>query len=490
MVNFPKFQIFKGTDNLFYFRLSAINGEILIWSEGYTTKHSAIAGVISTKRNATPDQFEKKTAQDKQFYFILKAANGETLARSETYWSEKSVDNGISGVIDIAVEAPIEDLTINAVRYVNPKFQIYKGKDLQHYFRLNARNGENILASEGYASKQGAKNGIASVRAHAITTKNFDIKQAANGLYYFNLLATNGEIIGTSETFVSSVSLDNSIQSVIALSKEAPIEDLTLSPLVEYTLEKEDEDAALSVVEGESPVKNPKFQVFEGQDGQFYFRLKAQNGEIILASEGYVSKQGAEHGIDSVKEHAKHENLYEKRTSSDNRHYFVLRADNDIMIGQVIGVSEMYSSEEARNAGILSVMKTAPSAAFEDTTHGALVYPNPKFEIFRGEDDEFYFRLNAINGEIILASEGYTSRSAAKNGIVSVKKNAVAKRFEKLLADNGEYYFNLKARNGQVIGTSETYETEEGRDAGIESVIAVAEAAPVEDQTLIEKAVA
>ena len=107
---------------------------------------------------------------------------------------------------------------------------------------------------------------------------------------------------------------------------------------------------------------------------------------------------------------------------------------------------------------------------------------NPKFTIFTGKDGQFYFRLVARNGEPILASEGYTSKSGCENGIASVKKNAVKDdQFKRLTASNGEFYFNLVAENGEVIGKSETYKTVQGRDNGIEAVKRTAPNAPIED---------
>ena len=110
--------------------------------------------------------------------------------------------------------------------------------------------------------------------------------------------------------------------------------------------------------------------------------------------------------------------------------------------------------------------------------------PNPKFKIFTGKDEQFYFRLTAGNGEPILASEGYTSKSGCMNGIDSVKKNAVKdEQYKKKTATNGEFYFNLVAGNNEVIGKSETYKTEQGRDNGIKAVKSTAPGAPVEDAT-------
>ena len=103
-----------------------------------------------------------------------------------------------------------------------------------------------------------------------------------------------------------------------------------------------------------------------------------------------------------------------------------------------------------------------------------------KFEISVRKNGEFQFNLKASNGEIILTSEGYTTKSACLNGVDSVKKNAVEeKRFEKLVAKNGKPYFNLKATNGQVIGQSQMYASERNRDNGIASVMKNAPVAEV-----------
>ncbi|APD07488.1 UPF0339 protein [Flavobacteriaceae bacterium UJ101] len=107
------------------------------------------------------------------------------------------------------------------------------------------------------------------------------------------------------------------------------------------------------------------------------------------------------------------------------------------------------------------------------------------FELFQSEKSgEFYFRLKAKNGQIILSSEGYTTKAACQNGIESVKKNSQEEaRFEKKETGSGKFRFNLKSTNGQVIGTSQNYESEAGRDNGIQSVMTNAKDAEVKDLT-------
>ncbi len=102
------------------------------------------------------------------FTFSLKAGNGEVIAVSQTYASEKSCLNGAESVRKNAPKAAIEDQTVEGyAKEKNPKFEIYKDKAGEFRFRLKAANGENIAASEGYKSKAGCKNGIASVQKNA-----------------------------------------------------------------------------------------------------------------------------------------------------------------------------------------------------------------------------------------------------------------------------------------------------------------------------------
>ena len=105
-----------------------------------------------------------------------------------------------------------------------------------------------------------------------------------------------------------------------------------------------------------------KFEIKKSKSGQFMFNLKAANGQIILTSQLYQAKADAKGGIDSVKRNAPNDDAYERKTSSKNEPYFVLKATN----GQVIGNSEMYSSTGAMENGITSVKTNAPEAEVED----------------------------------------------------------------------------------------------------------------------------
>ena len=111
---------------------------------------------------------------------------------------------------------------------------------------------------------------------------------------------------------------------------------------------------------------------------------------------------------------------------------------------------------------------------------------NPKFQLFKDSADEFRFRLLAKNGENILrSSEGYTSKQNCKNGIESVKVNSqLDERYSRLESKNNQYYFILNAANGEELGISEMYTSKQGMENGIDAVKRDAPNAPTEDLTL------
>ena len=108
-----------------------------------------------------------------------------------------------------------------------------------------------------------------------------------------------------------------------------------------------------------------------------------------------------------------------------------------------------------------------------------------KFVITKRVSGEFQFNLKAGNGETILSSEGYSTKSNCQNGIESVKRNASDEnKYDRKIASNGKFYFTLEAINGQTIGISELYESETGRNNGISSVRTQAPDAIIQDATI------
>ena len=107
------------------------------------------------------------------------------------------------------------------------KFEISKRENGEYQFSLKAGNGEKILASEGYKQKASCINGVESVKKNSQVAERFEKKEAKNGKFYFNLKATNGQVIGTSQMYVSESGRDNGISSVQKNAPEAQVIDLT-----------------------------------------------------------------------------------------------------------------------------------------------------------------------------------------------------------------------------------------------------------------------
>ncbi len=111
----------------------------------------------------------------------------------------------------------------------------------------------------------------------------FIVKTTASGVK-FNLVAGNGQVIATSEVYKSEASCLKGIESVKKNAAIANLEDQTAEPIVAAAC--------------------PKFEMYADKAGEYRFRLKARNGEIIAISEGYSAKAGCENGIDSVRKNA------------------------------------------------------------------------------------------------------------------------------------------------------------------------------------------
>ena len=111
----------------------------------------------------------------------------------------------------------------------------------------------------------------------------FVIKTTNTGVK-FDLKATNGQVIATSEVYTTEAACKNGIASVAKNAPVANVEDQT--------------------VEGFATEKNPKFEIYTDKVGEFRFRLKATNGQVIAVSEGYTTHAACVNGVESVKKNA------------------------------------------------------------------------------------------------------------------------------------------------------------------------------------------
>jgi uncharacterized protein YegP (UPF0339 family) len=107
-----KFVLTKTKNEKFMFNLKAGNGEIILTSEQYNAKASALNGIESVKKNAVDDgRYDRKADKDGKPFFALKAGNGEPIGKSESYSSETAMENGVKSVKTNAPDAKVDDQT-------------------------------------------------------------------------------------------------------------------------------------------------------------------------------------------------------------------------------------------------------------------------------------------------------------------------------------------------------------------------------------------
>ncbi|HEY2292693.1 MAG TPA: YegP family protein [Thermoanaerobaculia bacterium] len=107
------------------------------------------------------------------------------------------------------------------------KFELKTASNSQFRFNLKASNGQVILTSELYTEKRGALNGIESVKRNAPIDERYERKTAKNGEPYFVLKASNGQVVGQSETYSSTAAMENGVESVKKNAPDAAIDDQT-----------------------------------------------------------------------------------------------------------------------------------------------------------------------------------------------------------------------------------------------------------------------
>lgn len=214
---------------------------------------------------------------------------------------------------------------VDASLVTKGRFETFEGKDGRFYFHLLAGNGQKVLMSQGYATATAAVGGIGSVNVNGTEAASYELRKAVDGSSYFVLKAANGQIVGISEMYATESNAQRGLNTVVQL--------------VQYTASQ-----PLPAVTG------IRFETFKGIDGKYYFHLRAANGEIVLQSQAYATKAGANGGIASVKANGANAAHYEVRAAANGQYYFVLKASN----GQIIGMGEMYASKSAATAGTQS----------------------------------------------------------------------------------------------------------------------------------------
>ncbi|MGE0867943.1 MAG: DUF1508 domain-containing protein [Kofleriaceae bacterium] len=205
------------------------------------------------------------------------------------------------------------------------KFTFWAAPDGQWHFNVKSGNGRILLTSEAYTSRTGAINGALSVLENGVDPDMYKLVSATHG-YVVHLLAANHQTISFSEVYSTKGSANRAITSFVRA--------------VTSYLDKREANSS-----------GARIDVLQGESGQFRFNVYARNGQIMLSSESYTTEAAAFNGAFAVQTEGQNASSYTLLTSESGSFYFTVKALN----GQVIGVSQQYTTKAAANAAISSV---------------------------------------------------------------------------------------------------------------------------------------
>jgi uncharacterized protein len=205
------------------------------------------------------------------------------------------------------------------------KVDLWQSSDSQWRFHVVSGNGRTLLTSEGYTSRTGALNGVLSVLDNGVDPAMYALNQTASGKWNLRLRAANFETIAFTQAYSTKSSATRAINSCV--------------------------NAVTSYLDKiEANTSGARVEVLESAAG-FRFNVHAGNGQVVLSSESYTTQAAAWNGAFAVQDAAALEGSFTLKTSTDNRYYFTLTALN----GQIVGVSQLYTTRTAAQDGITSV---------------------------------------------------------------------------------------------------------------------------------------
>lgn len=206
-----KLTFWQASDGQWHFNLKSGNGAILLTSEAYTGRTGAINGALSVLENGVDPAMYTVAPAKTGFLVHLKAKNGEIISFSEVYSSKSNATRAIAS----CVKATNSYLDKKEANTTGQRVEVTEGKPGQFHFAFFAKNGENIVSSEIYTTEAAAYNGAFALQA----ATNYVVQANSAGTgFYFNVKASNGQILGTSQQYTTKQSAE---KGVAALKKVA-----------------------------------------------------------------------------------------------------------------------------------------------------------------------------------------------------------------------------------------------------------------------------
>ena len=225
------------------------------------------------------------------------------------------------------------------------KWSVAKKADDEYLAILVASNGEVMLTSEIYSSESGARNGIATIVKN-VESGNFVIYQDKRNNSYFKLKTATNRLLCAGEIYSTKDACESAIESVKRIAKESPIsQEIVEGKYIEYTCAPLNKDE-ISGAKG-------KWKI-EEKDGKFSAKLYASNGQLMLSTEQVASRATAESAIESVKKNSADGNFIIDKDKS-GRFYYKLRNNAK----SIICIGESYNSLDGCTSALESVRRFA-----------------------------------------------------------------------------------------------------------------------------------
>jgi hypothetical protein len=205
-----KLTFWQASNGQWYFNLKSGNGAILLTSEAYTGRTGAINGALSVLTNGVDPAMYRVVPAKTGYVVHLKAANGEIISFSEVYSTKSSATRAVGS----CVRATNSYLDKREANTTGARVEVSESRNGQFHFAFFAKNGENIVSSELYTTEAAAYNGAFALQA----ATNYTVQQNSAGGFYFTVKASNGQIVGVSQQYTTKASAE---KGVAALKKVA-----------------------------------------------------------------------------------------------------------------------------------------------------------------------------------------------------------------------------------------------------------------------------
>lgn len=270
------------------------------------------------------------------------------------------------------------------------------------------------------------------------------------------------------------------VQPVTAPKEITPKEDLKIKEkAAELKKQRTAEPKKATTETKKTTTKyNGKYEVYP-EAGVYKFRLKASNGEILAVSFRYTTQKGAISGIETFKKNVSN-GVFEIYTDKSGFSQYNLYNQSK---ARIIMVGEFYTSEKLAESAVESVKRfyttdridflneIAESEIREELISFERVEPTTtgKYEIYK-EDKDYFVRLKANNAQVLFTSQGYASKTTAKQGLETIRNAIENNQFTVGKDKQNRYQFNLYSSTNQLILTGETYPAKSSCISAINSV--------------------